>query len=261
VKNPSIIAREKLKAAKLWVFRWRGLDGTPVRGFLALLITAGVFVFFGATLRIRVSAPQQWIERKASIIYLASGGEGAIWALRAQEGGPFPSRFDPAEWEKTSGLAGKLSSVLDWTAPAYVPQLRELPPQEESDVQELARRSPVFPHRQRNASPVVPGPPPKLQPTIFPLSGIPTDALPDRLPEFTKEIDPAMAAGAWRFLIRLNPSGSVEECVPLLDQKGGADLADWLRKLNFGAEIAQKSPWIGIGVGFTHLTTDGSDAR
>jgi len=261
VKNPSVIAREKIRAAKLWVFRWRGLDGTPIRGFLALLITAGAFAFFAATVRIRVSAPQQWIERKASIIHLPSGGDGAIWALRAQEGGPFPSKFDPKDWENSTGLAANLTSALNWTAPRYEPSLRELPPQQQADSPALAQRAPVFPHRPPNVSAAVPGPPAKLQPMIFPLSGTPVASMPSQLPPFSKEIDAAMAAAAWRFLIRLNPSGGVEECVPLLDQKGGEDLATWLRQLNFGVETAKKSPWIGIGVGFTHSSPDGSDPR
>lgn len=261
MKNPSVIAREKIRAAKLWVFRWRGLDGTPVRGFLALLITTGLFVLFAATVRIRVSAPQQWIERKASIIHLPSGGDGAIWALRAQEGGPFPSRFDPKAWENTSGLTGKLASALNWTAPAYVPSLRELPARQEADSPPIAQTAPVFPRRPANPPAPLAGPRGKLGPIIFPLSGTPMSSMPSQLPPFEKEIDAAMSAAAWRFLIRLNPSGGVEECVPLLDQKGGVEIATWLRGLNFGAETAKKSPWIGLGVGFTHATDDGSEPR
>ncbi|HVJ46093.1 MAG TPA: hypothetical protein VM511_06885 [Luteolibacter sp.] len=261
MKNPSVIARERIRAAKLWVFRWRGLDGTPVRGFLALLITAGLFAIFAATVRIRVSAPQQCIERKASFIHLPSGGDGALWTLRAQEGGPFPSKFDPKEWENAGGLSGKLASALNWSAPSYRPSLRELPPSQENGSLSLAQKSPVFPQRPANVSGVVAGPPAKLVPMVFPLTGTPMASMPAHLPPFPKEIDAAMAAGAWRFLIRLNPSGAVEECVPLLDQKGAGDLASWLRGLNFGADTAKKSPWIGIGLGFTHARTDGSDAR
>ena len=88
MKKSSARARDRTPAKRPWVFRWRGLDGTPLRGLLALLITGGAFVLFAATVRIRVSAPQQWVERKASIIHLPTGGEGGIWALRAQEGGP-----------------------------------------------------------------------------------------------------------------------------------------------------------------------------
>ena len=40
------------------------------------IIVGAAFAFFAATIRIRVNAPQQWVERKASIIHLPADGEG-----------------------------------------------------------------------------------------------------------------------------------------------------------------------------------------
>lgn len=262
MKNPSVIARNKLQAAKSWIFRWKGLDGPPLRGFLALLVTAGAFSLFAATVRVRVSAPQQWIERKASIIHLPSVGDGAMWALRAKEGGPFPSRFEPREWEELSGLGNAAALVLRGAGIPYQPALRELPADEGPVRLDLAAKDErVFPKRAPRPSPPPPEGEAKLSPVLFPLSGIPMESMPAVLPPFAAPVDAAMAAGAWRFLIRLRPDGGVAECVPMIDQAGGQALADWLRRIDFGAETAKKSPWIGIGVGFANLTADGPDAR
>lgn len=249
-------------AAKNWIFRWKNLDGSPFRGMVALLITAGAFAFFAAAVRIRVNAPQQWIERKASVIQLPADGDGALWRLRAQESGPFPATFDPAEWEKSQGFSESIASALKWTKPPYTPELRALPLSAGPETLSFANRKPVFPEHEPNPEPPPPSAVAKLEPALFPLSGVPMEAMPGELPAFGHAVDAAMTSAPWRFLIELNTDGAVVKCVPMVDEKGGEELAAWLRGVKFSPETAKKWPWLGVGLIFMNRTpTDGPQPR
>lgn len=254
MKNPGIIAREKIHAARHWVFRWRGLDGTPLRGILAILIVLGLFSLFAATVRIRVSAPQQWVEKKASIIHLTSGGEGEMWALRAKEAGPFPSRLDPAEWESGPGLAGLVDGASRLSSKPYQPTLRELPEEDTSPPVPVAPRGErVFPKAAAKERPASPQAAVKLVPILYPLSGITLKEIPTTLPALEAPVDAAMASASLRFMLRLAPDGSVAACDDLSDDRGGKALAGWLRTVKFPPATAARSQWISLAVGFVNL--------
>lgn len=256
--KPSALARKQIQAARHWVFRWRGLDGTPLRGMLALLITGGAFSLFAATVRIRVSAPQQWVERKASIIHLANAGEGEMWALRAREGGPFPSRLDPVDWQKPGNA---IIGATRLAGTPYLPQLTPLPSDEEIPTPPLATKGErVFPKRTRKPIPEVTPVETKLVPALYPLSDLRMDEVPQTLPSF-EAFDPAMPSVPWRFVLRLRADGSVSECLAMVDEPGGEALAKWLESINFTPAVAKKSEWIGIGVGFVNQPVHGPDAR
>lgn len=259
-------ARDRIHATRQWIFRWRGLDGTPLRGALALLITFGGFALFAATVRIRVSAPQQWVERKASIIHLPADGEGGVWALRAQEGGPYPARFDSAAWEKTAGLTSGLIGTTRLSATPYQPKLRELPPENPVTPVDLANRNErVFPKRSAPVDPVVPPVASVPVPVLYPLSGITSDEIPAILPAFeaAKAGQVLEASGPADFLLRLSPDGTVLDAIGLPEKAGGEALRQWLLKVNFGPAAGKKSPFVGIGVGFTNQSqsADGPDPR
>ncbi len=265
MKHSTAIVRGRIHATRQWIFRWRGLDGTPFRGFLALLITFGVFSLFAATVRIRVSAPQQWVERKASIIHLPGGEEGKMWALRAQEGGPYPARFDATGWEKAAGLTSGLIDATRLSPEPYEPRLRELPVKDAVPSIPLAdKEERVFPKPPEPPA-TVPGPPVKYVrvPVIYPLSGITSADIPAILPVF----DAAKAAGVAdasrpaEFVLLLRPAGTVLSCWNLSGQVADGAIADWLSGLDFGPEAAKKSPIIAVSVGFTNQPADGPDAR
>ena len=259
-------ARDRIHKTRPWVFRWRGLDGTPLRGLLALLITGGAFVLFAATVRIRVSAPQQWVERKASIIHLPAGGEGGIWALRAQEGGPYPARFDVAAWEKSAGLTRALIGTTRLSARPYQPKLRELPPENPVTAIELADRNErVFPKRSAPVDPVTPPVASVPVPVLYPLSGITSDEIPAILPAFdvAKLGQLPEASGPADFLLRLSPEGTVLDAIGLPEKAGGEALKEWLLKVSFGPTVGGNSPFVGVSVSFTNQlqSSDGPDPR
>lgn len=260
--KPRIHVGERLQAMRHWIFRWRGLDGTPFPGLIATIIVAAGFAFFAATVRIRVSAPQQWVERKASIIHLPADGEGRMWALRAQEGGPFPAKFDPTEWAKSLGADELLMGATRLSPAPYEPKLRGLPA--DDGIPSLAaidKGQPVFPKRVSRVGPAPVAGPVRLVPLLYPLSGLSLDALPKDLPPFAEPIDALMASASWRFLLRLREDGSVSECIPLLDEKGGEVLAKWLRGVRFSPQAAKKAEWIGVGLGFSNQPANGPDTR
>ncbi len=265
MKNPAVIVKGRLHATRRWIFRWKGLDGTPLRGLLALLITGGLFALFAATVRIRVSAPQQWVERKASIIHLPADGSGRIWALRAQEGGPYPARFDMAAWEKGAGVESALISATRLSSGAYEPKLKELPAREEVLPVYLADKDErVFPKHAGKTGPDAPTVASVPVPVLYPRSGITSDELPAILPVFDpaglKEM--AAASAPREFLLELDRSGRVLSCTDLSGDDEVPAIRNWLRKIDFGPAVAGKSPALAVAVGFTNIAVpDGPDPR
>ncbi|RYD32436.1 MAG: hypothetical protein EOP87_12825 [Verrucomicrobiaceae bacterium] len=257
--------KDRLHATRRWIFRWKGLDGTPLRGLLALVITGGLFALFAATVRIRVSAPQQWVERKASIIHLPADGAGRVWALRAQEGGPYPARFDVGAWEKGAGLDGSLINATRLSSGTYEPKLKELSPRgEELPVHLADGNERVFP---KHAEPPGPDAPPVASvavPVLHPRSGITSEELPAILPAFDpagmKEI--AGASAPREFLLELDGNGRVVACTDLSGDEPAPAIRNWLRKINFGPAVSGKSPVLAVAVGFTNIAApDGPDPR
>ncbi len=87
--------------------------------------------------------------------------------------------------------------------------------------------------------------------------------MPRELPPFDGAVDATMTAEPWRFLVRLDAAGNVQDCVSLAggDEAGPSPLEDWLRRVPFNPEPAKPSRWIAVGVGFTNQPADGPDAR
>jgi len=265
MKRPSVIVKDRLHATRRWIFRWRGLDGTPLRGLLALIITGGLFALFAATVRIRVSAPQQWVEKKASLIHLPADGAGRIWALRAQEGGPYPARFDVNGWEQGSGLAGSLISSTRLTTGNYEPKLKDLPAREEVLGVDLADKNErVFPRHSGTTGPAQPPVPSIPVPVLYPRSGITSGELPAILPVFDAAgMQEVVGASAPReFLLELDKEGRVLSCTDLSGNEESPVVRNWLRKVNFGPAVAEKSPVLAVAVGFNYIASpDGPDPR
>jgi hypothetical protein len=248
-----------------WVFAWR----TRTRSYFSMLAAIGVVSLVTAvlvgTLRVKISVPKPLAPRKASLIYLTNDEQGRALAMRAQEGGPFPSRFQPSQWE---GLATMEAAALEESRmaanPPYIPVIRELPPDDKIPSMELASKGePVFPQR----TPVVRAAPDpakmKLAPTLYPLSGIVPEQIPAQLPPFAGTVDAAMTSATWRFLVRLNPEGGVVECVSLENGGGAAalELSSWLHGIRFQAAESDAFRWIAVAVGFSNQPADGPVAR
>ncbi len=255
--------RHKRKAAPEWVFPWRRTGESRIaRGFAILFVGAG-FAFLLTSVRIRVSPPTPWAAHKASVILVGDDADGRALTLRAKEGGPFPSRFVPSEWEGAVALERAAAETTRWTPPPYVPVLRDLPDEATGGMRLASRGEPVFPERPR--PPAVAPSAVTLKPTPFlqPLSGISSQEMPGQLPAFEGAVDDSMASESWRFLLRLDAGGNVQECVNLAggDEAGPSPMENWLRRVSFNAKPGSNARWISVSVGFTNQPANGPDAR
>jgi hypothetical protein len=260
-----MVKPRKLAGAPEWVFRWTAGKRPLLPKLFAVVLVGAAFAFFITSARIRVTALEKSTPRKASVIYLREDAEGRALTLRAREGGPFPSRFEPSQWE---GMAALESSALDavrFQPPPYVPALADLPAGNlVQNVELAAKGQSFFPKRNPPSAHPQEHPKLKLAPLLYPLSGISAATLPEALPPFAAAVDGAMSSASWRFLVRLNPDGGVAECVSL--EKGGEpgapELEAWLHKIPFKPELAKPFRWIAVGIGFTNQpVADGPDAR
>ncbi len=245
------------------IFRWRGSRTPFFPKLLALALGVAAFGIL-MTLRIRVAAPEKVSPRRAAVIYLGDDAQGRALKLRAREGGPFPSRFEPLQWEGLAKMEAEAMDAVRFQPQPYVPALRDLPAENQLRPLELAAKGElVFP--KRAPAPVTASAPAelKLAPALYPLSGITRESLPADPPPFDAAVTAAMSSASWRFLVRLTADGAVAECVSL--EKGGEpgapELEAWLHRIQFKPEPAKPVRWIAVGVGFTNQPADGTDAR
>lgn len=248
-----------------WMFAWRSRARSYFPMLAAIALVSLVTAILLGTLRVEILVPKPMAPRKASLIYLTNDEQGRALALLAQEGGPFPSRFQPSQWEGLATMeAAAMEEARAAASPPYVPSLRELPADDEIPAIELASKGlPVFPKR---TSVLRAAPDPakmKLAPTLFPLSGISLEQIPAPLPPFAGTVDGPMTAATWRFLVRLNPQGGVVECVSLENggEAGAPELSTWLKSIRFPTAEGDAFRWIAVAVGFSNQPADGPETR
>lgn len=255
------------KEAPEWVFSWRRPKASRFPKWFATLLVGAAFAFLLTSVHIRVVPPTPWASRKASLIRVTDDTDSRALTLRAREGGPFPSRFEPSEWMGIASIEKASLAATRWSPPPYVPTIRDLPDQEPAPTLRLATKGePVFPrHAPKQQST---GQPAKLKlaAVLYPLSGITAAAIPNNLPSFDGTVDATMTAEPWRFLIQLTPAGNVMHCVSLTDAdeagvKRSEQLATWLRRVQFNPEPGKPSRWIAVGVGFTNQAANGTESR
>lgn len=248
-----------------WVFPWRFQKQPWFPRLIALAVAGAAFAYLLTSVRIRVVAPDRLPTRKASVIYVTDDAQGRALSLRAREGGPFPSRFEPGQWE---GLAEMESAALASARLApepYLPAMSDLP--EEDPVAPLklaATGESFFPKRVRPIFEASAGAAPRLAPELFALEGTSNAILPEALPDFGAVVDASFTSSTWRFLVRLNSEGGVTECVSLerADDRGAGVLESWLQGVRFAKDQEnQPSRWISIGIQFTNPPVHGPDAR
>ncbi len=256
--------KSKRQEAPQWVFSWRSPPRAPFVKGLSWLLVGTAFAFFLTSMRIRVTPPKPWEGRKATLIQIADDAMGRILTLQAREGGPFPSRFEPAEWSGMGALERAAMEAARWSPPAYVPVLRDLPVKHSAPpVLMAAKGEPVLPKRsQAEADPRGVGNF-KLTPVLALLSGMPRSGMPDKLPPFHGAVGPAMTSEPWRFLLCLDSAGVVRDCVSLAggNEAGPTPLEIWLRGVAFNPDTGKKSRWITVEIEFTNQAADGPVVR
>ncbi len=259
------VSKKNLRhAAPNWVFSWQPLQESPFQKSWPLLLVATGFAFFLTSLHIRVAPPTPWAALKASVIHVTDDAEGRALTLRAREGGPFPSRFEPSQWDGRSALEEIVTETTRWTPSPYVPSLKNLPDADRIIRLPLAACGlSVLPAPLRRTG----GPPSPVKltrtPVLAPLSGISAAALPREFPPFDGAIDSSMTSENWRFLLNLDAAGNVRDCVFLTAGHEGSPspLEMWLRRVPFLPAPEKASRWIAVGIDFTNQPTDGPFTR
>lgn len=248
-----------------WVFSWRPLGSPLLPKILALTFAATVFTLLITSVRVQLIRPEKVSPRKASLIYLGDDAQSRALALRAQEGGPFPSRFEPSSWLGLAETERLAMAAARYQPPTYQPELGGLPEANLVPPLVLAPQGKAFfPERPATVVPEAPAASEfTLLPQLYPLSAESAAAMPESLPPFDAPVDAVLTSANWRFLICLSPAGTVTQCVSL--EKGGETAADalvyWLRQLPFPPAAETKDRWISLGIGFTHTPGHGTDAR
>jgi hypothetical protein len=246
------------------IFSWRKVEPPVIPRLLALGIGAALVGFLIGAVRIQVLAPEKISMRQASLIYLRDDAEGRAWTLLAQEGGPFPARFEPHQWQGLAELENTALDAVRFKPRPYLPAMQDLPRPNQLDSLNLAAKGEVM-LPQRRAAPL---PIPdlielKLAPVIGALSGISPAETPRDLPAFEPTVTAEMAAVSWRFILELDPSGTVIECIPLA-KANAADvtvLENWLSRISFPPHKGPSSRWIAVQIAFTNQPLDGTEAR
>lgn len=247
-----------------WVFPWRPAKPPLFPKLLAFAIAGIVFAFLVTTVRVQVKVPEKTSTRKASVIFLTNDAQGRALTLRARDGGPFPSRFELTQWLGLPELEIAAMNEARFQPPPYVPVVEDLAPENLAPPLELAAKGErFFPKRESSPPRTADSAKSRITPVLYPLTGVTQETLPRDLPPFRVADQALAAAGDWRFLVRLNPDGSVAESVSL--EKGGEpdalDLAAWLHRIVFEQSVTKNPRWISVGIGFSNQSADGTDAR
>jgi hypothetical protein len=258
-----ISIKQMRKEAPKWVFDWQQRGNSKFPKWIALLLVGGLFALLLTVVQIRLQSPVAWAAPKASVI-CATGEEGRILTLMAREGGPFPSRFLPSQWEGAATLEREVLSAARWAPLPYVPVMRNLPEPASPPLQLAARAESVLPKRLPSPAAAPTPTTSGLVPVLRPLSGITNEELPLEIPILKGPLDATTTAGTWRFLLRLDAAGCVWDCISLAggDETGPSPMEVWLRRMTFKPEPGTPSRWIAVEVGFVNPSaTHGTDSR
>jgi hypothetical protein len=240
----STVKIPKWRGPPQWVFVWREVEPPVIPRLIALGFGIVLFGLLIGAVRILVMTPAKTSPHKASLIYLRDDAEGRAWSLRAKEGGPFPSRFEPGQWQGLAELETGAMEAVRYQPRPYVPAM-------------------FLPRHESTAVPAPDLIQLKPAPMIYALSGISPMAIPTDLPPFASPIDAEMSAISWRFLLKLDAAGTVSDCVSLA--KGGVagrtSLENWLLQISFPPALDQPSRWIAVSVAFINQPIDGTEVR
>ena len=241
------------KNAPSWIYPWRDRASFSYGMWLAILITGGFFAFGVTFLNVRMPVMMEWSAPQASVMYVSENNDVGAWLKqRAQAEGPFPSRFDPVDWKGGADMEHLMMQAVRQKLTSYAPPLKDLPEEGPSPVKLAAYGEPELPTHKMVVSEVAGAAMIELIPIISPISGIAGGELPTELPKIPGDVDPALALEAGRFLLRLDASGRVLDCVSMAggSDQGPSPIQKWLKALIFNVSPEGGVRWVAVGVGF-----------
>lgn len=240
-----------------WTFDWKRPEATPISSWLAILLVGGAFSFAFVTLRVKMVEPVNWDAPQASVIHLSGEGLSHALAVEARAKGPFPSRFEPGKWQGGNTMRALMNSASQPQLKAHQPRLLPFPvPGIEPPA--LARRGePVLPHRRVKVNGGDGAEELRLMPVLAAVDGLLPEELPETLPAWDQPVTEVLASRPWKFLVELDPSGRVRDCVALAggNELSPKELSGWLRGVVFQAKPREEGRrWVAITIEFQNKT-------
>jgi hypothetical protein len=227
---------------------------------MALALVSLGFILVIAGVRVRINIAPTWPAQQAQATQVADDSVGRLLRMQAREGGPFPSRFEPARWEAFFAIDGPAFAATLPDLTPYAPVLMPLP-QTEHYTLRMAPGSPVLPKP--------PPPPPaapsgvrvNTMPSLIALAGIRSIDLPWSFPALPPDAMPSIAADPPRFLIRVDSGGGVLEatCLDPLDASLSRSLESWIRHLAFQPDDSLADRHGVVTIGTQQSPADGTD--
>jgi len=244
------------------IFDWR-TPRTPRLTKLAMIAFAAViFVLPLSVVRIQTGKPPIMEAQSASMMMLTPGQDPMQWLEMARALGPFPTRFDPTEWEPSQAIfAEAMGDIRDRSIPPHQPRFQDLPtdgaPPEVPIVAKGSRVLPAIAPPEFKTMQAIRMQP---RPMLYPLS-VDAGALPDSRIPFDAEVSSETAYQAWRFLLQIAPDGTVLQAVALIGHNtpGRSELTEWLQAHRFPAQEKLSDRWVAVAVTFQNEPTHGTD--
>jgi len=240
-----------------WIFDWKRSTSTPFSSWFAILLVAGLFALAIVSLRVRLVQPVSLEAPQASVMHLHGQDWSHSLALEARAKGPFPSRFEPTLWSGTGEMRGIIEQASQPKIAAHQPRLLPFPDPGIKPPRMSRRGEPVLPSRPLGSGDAQSVDPVHLEPVISALDGIQTDELPKELPAWNQPVTDALSARSWKFLIELDSSGRVSQCVSLAggQELSPKELAAWLRGAVFAPKAGdQGRRWAAVAIEFENRT-------
>lgn len=245
-----------------WIYDWKQPTRSLLHSWSALVIVAVVFAALFVAIRVRLEEPVERAVPAAVRMQVGDGELGHSLTQRAMAEGPFPSRFEPGDWEGFGGLRETLRKSTDAELTPHQPRLLPFPEPPATPPLLARRGEPVLPQRPLEVKgPAMPGDW-RPVPVLSVLDGMAPTELPTALPPWEGEPPADLTVARWRCLLELDARGRVLQCIPL---NGGAapQLTSWMRGLVFRpAAPEQERRWVAVAVSFEHRAmTHGAESE
>ena len=242
-------SKPKKKRLELdWVFSWRRLKRPMLGQWMPLVLVGGVFVMAGMFMRVTVRRPQPWEATSATVIMAGAVDATDGLAIKAKEGGPFPVRL---ELGQCGGYIEQERMVLENESlyqNRYQPKLKEIEYEQARDPFSMDQVA-MLPKRAMKEPPAMGEKKSRAKVQVASLNAVHDRLIPSELPDFEQGVEESWQGGALRYLLRLDASGHVVDCVGM-SQVDLKPVSEWLKQVKFVVDEKKPVEWMTVEVGF-----------
>ncbi len=250
--------------APKWIYPWRDKGSFYYGMWLGLLIAGGFFVFAFTFIQVQMPVMATWSAPQGEVIQVSDDDAVGRWLIqKAQEEGPYPSRYEPTEWDGGNDLEQLLMRSVRQELTSYSPSLKVLPEEKPKLAKIAVYGEPLLPERELKVGDIEPTVMMEMVPSLFSISGLGQDEMPVDVPNIPGKLDPAVALENSRFLLRLDGRGKVLDCLSMAGriEVQLTPVQNWLKGLSFGPSSDRAERWVAVGVRFENvILSDEPDA-